>query len=534
VKIINRYILKEHVGPFVFALSALTSLLMLQYIARRFGELVGKGIAWQVIVQFFLLAIPFTVALTLPMSVLVAVLYAFSRLASENEVNALKAGGVSTRTLLWPPLVLAVLLAMFMVGFNDQIMPRANHQLATLQMDILKTKPTFALRPQVLNTVREGNLYLRSAQIDQASQHMHDVTIYDLQDQTRRRTIYADSGILALAANQKDLAMTLFNGVMLSVNPNRVGELNRLYYKQNRLRVRDVASQFQQSNADTTTKGEREMSVCEMQRAYDVALRQFRQAEFDRDRADMELQAAKGKMSARDVPPPHILMPVKAGGIGAAYCRFLDVSRQWIDRALKVKEAHAAQVPAAQAPAQAPAQTPVAQAPAQVQRPIAPTIAPSSGRVDYDNSGEIAKRDAQMRLDEAQHRRNRYAVEIQKKFSLATACIVFVLVGAPIAVRFPRGGVGVVIGVSFLVFAIYYVGLIGGEELANRSILSPFWAMWGDNVIFLIAGIGLVARMGHETATTRGGDWREALAVVRARITRPFRRGPTRTAGTSA
>ena len=92
VKIITRYVLKEHVGPFVFALSALTSLLLLQYIARRFGDLVGKGLSWQVITEFFLLSIPFTVAMTLPMSVLVAVLYAFSRLAAENEITALKAG----------------------------------------------------------------------------------------------------------------------------------------------------------------------------------------------------------------------------------------------------------------------------------------------------------------------------------------------------------------------------------------------------------------------------------------------------------
>ena len=69
MKIINRYILKEHVGPFVFALSATTSLLLLQYIARRFGDLVGKGLSWQVIAEFFLLSIPFTVAMTIPMAV---------------------------------------------------------------------------------------------------------------------------------------------------------------------------------------------------------------------------------------------------------------------------------------------------------------------------------------------------------------------------------------------------------------------------------------------------------------------------------
>jgi hypothetical protein len=91
VKIISRYVIREHIGPFLFALTALTSLMILNFISRQFGELVGKGLPSSVIGEFFLLSIPFTIALTLPMSVLVAVLYAFSRLAAENEVTALKA-----------------------------------------------------------------------------------------------------------------------------------------------------------------------------------------------------------------------------------------------------------------------------------------------------------------------------------------------------------------------------------------------------------------------------------------------------------
>src|SRR6185436_16639647 len=81
-----------------------------------------------------------------------------------------------------------------------------------------------------------------------------------------------------------------------------------------------------------------------------------------------------------------------------------------------------------------------------------------------------------------------FQVEIHKKFSLAVSCIVFVLIGAPIALRFPRGGVGLVIGASVAIFGIYYVGLIGGESLADRRIITPFWAMWTPNVIMAAFG----------------------------------------------
>jgi lipopolysaccharide export system permease protein len=81
------------VGPLFFALTALASLLLLNYIAKQIDQLVGKGLSAGVIGQFFLLSVPFTVAMTMPMSVLIATLYAFSRLASENEITASRRTG---------------------------------------------------------------------------------------------------------------------------------------------------------------------------------------------------------------------------------------------------------------------------------------------------------------------------------------------------------------------------------------------------------------------------------------------------------
>src|SRR5262245_66116726 len=99
------YVIREHVGPLMFSLTALTSLLLLNYIAKRFGDLVGKGLGWRVIGEFFMLSVPFTVAMTLPMAVLVSTLYAFSRLAAGNESAALKATGVSRAAVPAPGLL---------------------------------------------------------------------------------------------------------------------------------------------------------------------------------------------------------------------------------------------------------------------------------------------------------------------------------------------------------------------------------------------------------------------------------------------
>ena len=95
MNILRRYLLKQHLWPFVFALTALTSFELLRQIARRLQDLLGKGLPWWVILEFFALTIPFLIALTLSMAVLVAVLYTMSRLAGDYEITAMRAGGVS-------------------------------------------------------------------------------------------------------------------------------------------------------------------------------------------------------------------------------------------------------------------------------------------------------------------------------------------------------------------------------------------------------------------------------------------------------
>ena len=89
----------------------------------------GKGLPADVIAEFLLLSVPFTVAMTLPMAVLVSTLHAFSRMASENEITAFKASGIALQKLMVPVIIAAGVLTVSMVWFNDQVLPAANHRL---------------------------------------------------------------------------------------------------------------------------------------------------------------------------------------------------------------------------------------------------------------------------------------------------------------------------------------------------------------------------------------------------------------------
>ena len=105
----------------------------------------------------------------------------------------------------------------------------------------------------------------------------------------------------------------------------------------------------------------------------------------------------------------------------------------------------------------------------------------------HEHDGNLPHLVRELNPDSVQARQ--FEVEIWKKYSLPAACVIFVLIGVPLAVRYHRGGISMVVGVSFLVFTAYYVALIGGESIADQELLSPFWAMWAPNVLFLAVGV---------------------------------------------
>ncbi len=128
------------------------------------------------------------------------------------------------------------------------------------------------------------------------------------------------------------------------------------------------------------------------------------------------------------------------------------------------------------------------------------------------------------RIPVLERRANVHLVEYHKKYAISWAVIVFILLGAPLAVRFPRGGVGLVIAASIGIFAVYYAGLIGGESLADESTLPPWVAMWAPNVLFLFVALWGLSRIGKEAATTRGGGWDDMWHSIKGLLARPVRR----------
>jgi lipopolysaccharide export LptBFGC system permease protein LptF len=101
-------------------------------------------------------------------------------------------------------------------------------------------------------------------------------------------------------------------------------------------------------------------------------------------------------------------------------------------------------------------------------------------------------------LESYRVKENKYRVEYQKKFAIPVACVVFVLLGVPMAVAGSRSGRGISVSLALAVYLVYYAFLMGGEKLADRGRLDPVVAMWSANVVLTMIGIPLFARTVRE------------------------------------
>jgi lipopolysaccharide export system permease protein len=464
MKIFTRYLLRAHLGPFLFAFVALTGVILINTLARRLADLAGKGLPGGIVAEFFMLALPATIALTFPMSVLVSVLYTFSQFTAENEITALKATGVDLKRLLVPLLVVAVLIAGFMVWFNDRVLPESNHRWSVLWADIARKTPTLVLQAQTINRIPAADgraYYMRASRIDPATNRMWDVSIYDVSEPRQVRTIYADSGRTMFNTTHTDLVLDLYHGHLRQVNLDDPATFQVIQFREQVLGMPGVGNVLNVQNAgDDQYRGDREMTIGMLQARMDTLRRVRREAQVGAGKAalaDLDL-ALKGQSWGTVVDP---------GGV--------------------------------QAP---PAVTHA--------RETAQTIT-TAARNARDQDRTIRSLD----------------VEVHKKYSIAFATLVFVILGAPLAVRFPAGGIGMVIASSLVIFSLYYIGLIGGESLAGAGRASPIVAMWIVNAIMTVIGLIGLTRMGRETSTARNAGFAGVVQALGEMLSLPGRRRGT-------
>ena len=429
MRLLRWYILRQHLVPFLLGFGVITFILEMDVLVDYLDLVVNRGVALGVVAQLFALSLGYIVALSVPCAVLVAVLMTFGRLSQDNEITALRASGINVGNVLLGPLAAAALLAVGLTLFNNHVLPATNHAFANLLIDIGRMRPTVKIQEGVFITDFPGyNLLVRS--VNGRTNELRGVTIYQTNPGGGPpTTILARTGFLYYTPDGRDAVLELKDGEIHEIPPDPEGSRHyrRLKFRTHIIHIAGAGGVLERTVRDS--RSDREMS------AHELSL----------ERATLidQLHSSRLGMEAR----------LKAIGVTSAELRALPADDSpWLERA----RATLAALTHASDPADA-----------LVQRH------PAAGpQIDL---WRIERPALQRRIASL-------SVEMHKKFSLPAACVVFVLLGAPIGMRVRRAGPAVAF-VSIAFFLFYYLCLVGGEELATRLMLPPWLAMWLPNLL---------------------------------------------------
>ena len=395
-------------------------------------RLIGKGLSTWVIIQLITYSLAWIVALVVPMAVLIATLMAFGSMSQNNEIAILKATGVSLYKMMIPPLVGSVVVALFLVHFNNNIYPDANHAARLLLEDISRKKPTLSLVPGVFSQ-EVPNYSILVREIDQTNNQLKQITIYDYSNRPKVNIVTASTGQIYFSANQKKLIMDLKNGEIHESDNTEQNSYRRLRFERHKIAMPAEQFTFEQS-APGGQRYEREIGASQLKVIVDS---------LEVIRADYlkEYNSRINSLTYNKNGSSNSIQTIFPG-------QFVFIKSQQ-----KIR------------------------------------------------SDENAMLDVLNRLEYNVNQIDQYWVEIHKKYSLPFACIVFVLIGAPLGTMMRRGGFGMAAGMSLVFFLVYWAFLIGGEKFADRGLLSPFLGIWSANIFLGILGIFLMIKSAREKVT---------------------------------
>ena len=419
---LSLYILREHIGPFIFAFIVITFILIVDFIPRLVDMIVGKDLPTAIILKVFVYQMGWMIALSVPMSVLVATLMAFGRLTSDFEITAIKASGVHVMRLLYPVLLAAGLMTWGMISFHNDVLPDINHRARLIMQDVRRMRPTLQIRSGAFVTDIKGYIILIDS-VDHENSNLTGVKILEMgKNRQAPRTIVAQSGNLTFTNGGHDLVFDLKDGEIHEFDDKTAENYRRLAFQTQRIVVSDVSSDFQES--DDNFRTDREKSSQQMLSdimKWETGIKPYR------DKINRIIREKTEFLLSDTLPAsPDSLTPDKI--VLSTLSTDLEAKARMISR---------------------------------------------------ENEG----------IKTQQKLIDSYYVEVYKKYSIPTACLVFVLIGAPMGILARRGGMGISIGLSLGLFILYWAFLMGGESLADRAIVTPFWAMWSAN--FLLGAIGL-------------------------------------------
>ena len=440
MRLLTRYILKQLLSPFLFSLLIIIFVLFTQFLLRAIDRFIGKGLDIGTIFEYLFLNLGWIAALSVPMAVLVAALMSFGQFSEDNEITAMRASGISFNTILRPAILFGVTISGVLILFNSFIMPEMNFKARMLSGDIYRKRPDLNIEPgYFMDDLPSYSMIIR----DKEGDTLKDVRIFSKGSGQTQTSIHSKTGELSTIDDA--IVLDMYNGEIHELDTRDFGNYRRIEFDKHKITI--AADDLFLNRRDTTSRSDREMTVPMI---------------FDK----------RENISKRiDIVNSRIGRAFTRTGLDSIVPNSFDESKVIL---LDYKKSYNADTS---------------------------LTADQKYKKEKDiNITERQLRNEYNLLRSYMKSSSKYEVELHKKFSLPIACILFVMTGASLGVLFRKGGFTIAVGLSFGFFLIYYIMMIGGEDLADRNIVSPVVGVWSPNVILLAISMYLILHTIKEQA----------------------------------
>ncbi len=453
MKKINKLIIKAFIGPFVATFLISMFLFLMLFLWKYIDDLVGKGLEWHVVARLLFFSLADLIPMALPLAVLLSSLMTYGNLSESYELVALKASGVSVYRALLPVFTIIVILAIITFYVSNAVIPKANLEAKSLLWDIRNKKPAFLIKEGIFYNKIE-NYQIKVGKKEEDNETIRDVLIYEIKPgYSELNIVKAESGKMKLSDDKRLLYFTLNNGT-------RYEELveNADYRKNHQATTTNFESQkmtFDLSDLDLKStdkdlfKGSAVMmNIYELNLAIDSAKREIK----------------RQNNAIREYIKPYYSNP-KIGFQGNSKDSPILANKDIVKNF-----------------------------PKELRYQIIENAVNTSRNMRSLIGSNLSQTENLIKEEKT------FRIKWHEKFTLSFVLIVLFLMSAPLGTIIRKGGLGVPMVFSIVLFIVYYVINMIGFKMGREGVIPQWLGAWLSSLILLPFGLFILRKAAQESA----------------------------------
>ena len=404
---LNKYLIKQSFIPFVLSVGVITTVLFLQFLMRAIDRFLGKGLDMFIILEYLYLNLAWIIALSVPMSLLISSVMTYGRMSQENEITALKSAGVNLFSIIKPALWFGSIVGFLLCLFNNFILPDMNYNARLLARDIYQKKPELTIEPgYFVDMIPQYTMIVK--ELD--GNEFKDVKIFSKNTQSEQTTIYAERG--SLESKDGIITVNLQDGEIHEIDLENYDHYRKIKFGTHQIII--SMNDLLLNRTSESNRTDREMRVPAMIEKIQQNKKSIEQIKkrIETVKNDIGIESNSQMTLADIINQIEILKKDASPNI--------DEDRDYNK------------------------ETPVSEY-------------EKKDKVQSLNNNTRQFQNEFTLIENYEKNNNKFLVEIHKKFTLAVACILFTLVGAPLGILVRKGGITIASALSIAFFLIYYI-----------------------------------------------------------------------------